>query len=444
MDNTFEPIDNSNPSEVSAIDSMRKAINYSPALRSLRESRTASQYDVDVSMGNYLPSIDLRGSAGYGLTSNASSRLSGIDEEFHPNVSAAITVTQSIFNGFGVKNAVELNHERVISMDNRVLDNASSVALEALVAHSEIIRLRDLLISTSAYVDMHLQIIGQLELLVASGINTTSDVFQAQGRLVGAQVAYQNVRNSYELALIDYKRVTGMDAPENLLPIDVPSQEILDMQSILALAEENNPQILALMADYEGSKHQVGIARAGYFPSISLDLQATYDNDQLNVKPNQEAYTLNASVGATWNIFNGFATENARRSANASVRYAQQALQDMKDEVLSNVKSTYEDYVVSENLRFSYNQALLYNVSTRDSYMSQFRFGTRPLLDLLDAESELYGTEVQLGIMTSNRIISSWRLLALQGTMLEELGIDSEAFMTDESNEPVSEIQFSF
>ncbi len=430
--------------DVSALDSMRAAINYSPSLKSLRESRTTAQYELSTSMSSYLPTVDVQGSFGYGLTSTVSSRLQGIDKNFYPNVSAVASASQLLFSGFGVKNTVEYNQERVVSMDYRVLDNASSLALEALIAHSEVLRLRELQEITADYVETHLLIISQLELLVASGINTTSDVSQAQGRLVNAQVSQQNVRNAYEVALINYKLVTGKDAPESMLPIDIPIQNIDDVSSIIAVANASNPQILALQADYEATKNQVGIARSGYFPTITLDLQATYDNDQLSAKPTQEAYSINASVGASWNIFNGFATENSRRAANANTRVAQQNLLDIIDNVKSDVQTTFEDYIMAETLRLSYSQALLYNSSTRDSYMSQFRFGTRPLLDLLDAESELYGTQVQLGIMASNRIIGAWRLLALQGTLLEELGLEEDSLITDESNSDVSEVRFSF
>jgi len=56
--------------------------------------------------------------------------------------------------------------------------------------------------------------------------------------------------------------------------------------------------------------------------------------------------------------------------------------------------------------------------------MQQFLVGQRSLLDVLDAENELYSSEVQLVTAKANEAGTAYRLLALGGNLLASLSID--------------------
>jgi adhesin transport system outer membrane protein len=64
-----------------------------------------------------------------------------------------------------------------------------------------------------------------------------------------------------------------------------------------------------------------------------------------------------------------------------------------------------------------------FNTETRDAYRAQFDVAQRTLLDVLDAENELFVSSGQLVTAQTNELLASYRVLAVSGTLLNTLGI---------------------
>jgi adhesin transport system outer membrane protein len=63
------------------------------------------------------------------------------------------------------------------------------------------------------------------------------------------------------------------------------------------------------------------------------------------------------------------------------------------------------------------------NKNTRDVYRQQFDIGQRGLLDLLDADNELFLSRDSLVTATYAEMFASYRLLATMGVLTEALGV---------------------
>jgi Outer membrane protein len=64
-------------------------------------------------------------------------------------------------------------------------------------------------------------------------------------------------------------------------------------------------------------------------------------------------------------------------------------------------------------------------------YLEQFNVGQRSLLDVLDAENELFSSSIQLVTAQQNVIAAKYRLLTLGGSLLSSLGIDRSTLVID-------------
>ncbi len=419
------------PFEMSVFDTMRDVLNFAPSLKALEENRKSIALEVWNARSGYLPSLDASASYGYGKTEDPTTK----DPEFAPTGTASITLSQSIWNGFGTWNTVASNKYKLESIDKRVFDNQTTLALEGLIAHLEVIRTKEALELTKIYIETHRTIIKQLELLRASGINTVADVTQAQGRLIRTLAEEENAINAYKLAVTNYEMLTGHMPPQVLLAGELPSQTLGSLEQMREKALAGNPKILAYNADYKAAGKQVNVAMSNFLPKVTGTLSAEYSNDVLDVEPSQAEKSLNATLGVSWNLFTGFGTVNSTRIAKAGERLAQQDLINITNTIHADVENTFNNLNNSKALHEMYSQALVYNFATRDAYMRQFRFGSRPLIDLLDAESELYSTQIQLAITDANIILNNWRLLALQGKLMAELeGIEAQIIKDEKAN----------
>ena len=82
-----------------------------------------------------------------------------------------------------------------------------------------------------------------------------------------------------------------------------------------------------------------------------------------------------------------------------------------------------------------YEEAIGYNTATRDAYLEQFKLGERSLLDVLDAESELFNSSTQYTTANGNVVVGAYRLYALTGMLLPELGIKEDPLYESPRNQ---------
>ena len=124
-----------------------------------------------------------------------------------------------------------------------------------------------------------------------------------------------------------------------------------------------------------------------------------------------------------WNLYRGGIDRAARQEAlarlseskNRRLRSFLEAQQEMRQSwfALEANRQRVED--LSDSVRF--------NVETRDAYRQQFDVAQRTLLDVLDAENELFVSSGQLVTSQTNELLASYRVLAVSGMLLSALDV---------------------
>jgi adhesin transport system outer membrane protein len=62
-------------------------------------------------------------------------------------------------------------------------------------------------------------------------------------------------------------------------------------------------------------------------------------------------------------------------------------------------------------------------LETRDAYVQQFEVAQRTLLDVLDAENELFVSASELVTAQTNEVLANYRILSVGGELLTTLAI---------------------
>ncbi len=96
------------------------------------------------------------------------------------------------------------------------------------------------------------------------------------------------------------------------------------------------------------------------------------------------------------------------------------------DELALEIENTWTRYLAAKDQRKYYEEAMSYNTATRDAYLAQFELGERSLLDVLDSENELFNSSTQYATANGNVVVGAYRLYALTGMLLPELGIKED------------------
>ncbi|MEG6504756.1 TolC family outer membrane protein [Nitratidesulfovibrio sp. 1201_IL3209] len=411
--------------EVTLKDSVVNTLETHPRLKAFQENRQAAEHDVDRARAGWFPRLDVRGGVGVEQYNDVSTRNSGHENDWYDRSEGSVTLSQTIWDGLATASRVDINKNKLGSVDNRLIDNAEALGLDAVLAHIEVLRQREIVRLSEINVQQHESILGSQQERSRMGAASVSDVTQTQGRLARAQSTLIEARSALQVAEAAYFRLTGQMVPETLGPAEAPTATPPSVDAALADSQSSNPKVQALISDVRTSEAEIDLAKSGYHPVIYAEVGPTY-KDQVESSRTYEWGTA-AMLRMNWNLFNGGADMAAVKGASARSRQSRQELQNQIDELGRETRSTWTQMLSAREQQRYFLSAIDYNVQTRDAYMQQFLVGQRSLLDVLDAENELYSSSIQEVTSRMNDAGAQYRLLALGGKLLDSLGIDRDA-----------------
>ncbi|MDR2573158.1 MAG: TolC family outer membrane protein [Desulfovibrio sp.] len=394
-------------------------------LRGMLENRDVLEHEVDRARAGFGPRVDLTGRAGYGISSTFTTRQAKDDKQLWSTVSYSATLVQPIWDGFAARSRVRSAKSTLESVKNRVFDTATSLSLDGIIAHIDLLRRRTIYDLSVKNVEQHKSVLGMAQERANLGADTQADVSQAQSRLARALSGLSEAKASLHVAEETYTRLTGLPSDSPLQAVTMPPQIFENPESVFLLAEKGNPKLAAYLQDIRALVGDKELAESAFYPTINLEAGPNYSNRNISDQFEQNwQYTFDILGTVRWNIFNSGADWAERKAALARIRQSRQLMYNFIDELKLDVDSTWINYLAAQEQYKHYTKAIEYNKFTRTAYKEQFQLGRRTLLDVLDAESELFNSSTQAETSRGNILVGAYRLCALTGHLLQQMSID--------------------
>ncbi len=376
----------------------------------------------------FLPSLDYT-YQNFDETRSDPNTNNGIGSRNYNRINRGISIRQNLFNGFfDYNNVKRLSHAargKIFELEN----TSSVVATDTTRAYVDLVRYRTLTsLAEDNYVTLK-TLYEQLKLKVDAGVAKKSDLEQAQSRLSLAD--YTLTVESANLHDVEarYLRLVGELPPkdiDNNIPInkDIPKDPI----SALTLAQQNNPALVASFEDIEQQINKRNTTAAAYVPRV--DLRAFKDSN-INTNGVQafggvgDGQFRNEGVGIelTWNLFKGGADVNTYRKEDNLYH----AALDNRDRICRDVREQlqvgYNDIRKFTEQVAYLDQRQIAIEKARDAYRKQFEINQRSLIDLLNAENELFEAKRAYTNASNDLAIAYARTHNQLGTILQALGI---------------------
>jgi outer membrane protein TolC len=187
--------------------------------------------------------------------------------------------------------------------------------------------------------------LSRAEALFAAGRGQRRDVLDAQVNLGNDAISVLRQKQAIASAQVDLLQWLGrpVDDVEAVVPdvMDAARTPVgaPDAAKALEAARAHRPLLKAFTARVRSSELAIDLARADYFPTISLSAQLGRSSpaaDPFFTDPTRQNYV---SLGAnlSWNVFSGFATVGREESARADLTQVQaqqkQTLVELEGEV---------------------------------------------------------------------------------------------------------------
>lgn len=399
------------------IDAVTKGVLKNPEYGVVANNTLATQKEHDQAKALWMPSLDLNADTGWERTRTPAINPS---ESLYRN-RVSLSLTQLLFDGNGTNSEIERQKYRTESAANRVGEVAEFVGLDIVQAYLEVLRQRDLLAIARANVDDHSKILGTIQTGASAGTVTEGDVAQANARLAQARATLASTEQDLRQAEALFIQKVG-DTPGDMAFPEIPRDKLpATVEDAVREAVTNSPTLAVFESDIKVAMAEYKGSGSTLYPRI--ELQGNVQEGH-NVS-GQEGNTNGQSVLAVmrWNLFRGGADldrqqEHLYRHAQAKERRAQAARQVEKD-----MRDTWAGMQAAAARAKQYLDQASANEKVANVYLDQFSLDRRTLLDVLDAQNELFVSRSNHISSLYTEIFAVFRVLALEGKMLSTLGI---------------------
>lgn len=398
---------------------VQKAIDTNPEVTARLNALRAATNEIDVARGGFYPTLDL--SADVGRDKDKISTRSPESLSFTRS-GVALTANQMLWDGRLTAREVErLGHARTLRYFE-FLATTEDTALEAARAYLDVLRYRKLVQLAEDNYTQHKYVFDQLQSKFKAGIGRGVDSEQANARLALADSNLTTeIANLHDVSA-RFLRLVG-EAPAQKLP-PAPSLEgklKSDNAELIAQALAKHASISAAVENLRAVQADASTKDSPFQPRVEARVRSGVGNNFDGLRDRKSA--TSAEILLNWNLYKG-GSDSARVRQYADL--INQAA-DQRDKACRDVRQTaaiaHNDIQRARLQLSALDRNVLAIEKARDAYRQQFDIGQRSLLDLLNAENELYTAKRAYANADFDLQLARVRTEAARNTLVSSLGL---------------------
>jgi outer membrane protein len=373
---------------------LSQAYQLNPQLLAQRAHLRATDEGVPQALSGWRPQVTFTGTTGRAEVTG-SPTISGTNEtkEYIDPSTLDLNVTQPIYTGGRVPALIaEAEHNviadraRTAATEEQILFNVAQAYLDVVQAQATV----ELNINNENVLRKQLEATND-EFHV--GQVTRTDVAQAESRLSLATANRVQAEGNLQTSRANYQRAVGHLPGRLIAPTEHP-QLPGTLDEALTLASQNNPNVILADFSSKAGEDAVRATRAQLAPTISVigDLNRTQDTARLGQTTNEA--TIIARL--TMPIYEGGNIYSQTRQAKETVTQLRDQLLDARQAAIQQATRDWQTIVAQRANIVALNATIKAAAIALDGVREEARVGSRTILDVLNAEQELFTDRVSL------------------------------------------------
>jgi outer membrane protein len=394
------------------------AYMHNPSLKAAREAQATLEAQLGYAEANFKPNIAAGVSAGRERTKRTT------DWNYENPTSKSVTLSQPLFRGGRSINAWNSAKERIAAGKAQLTGMEQSVLFATVAAYADVVEKQSVLELARSNLEVLSKHLEVTNARFSVGELTQTDTAQAEARVKQAETELRQSEGNLKIAHAGFERVVGY-APENLLAETTIPTLPTTLEDARNAANEN-PELLAATKLEEATAYDASGAYGALLPEVSLDgsLSRSKGNSFLGSNFDDDSVKLNVRIP----LYQSGAEYARIREAESKAKEQQYKTMDTKLAATETATKAFEDYQTSRATIESTKSAINAAETARNGVKQEHEYGTRTLLDVLDAEQEVFANKVQLVRFEHNSQLQAYRLLAATGKLTaENLNLPVEA-----------------
>lgn len=332
-----------------------------------------------------------------------------------------------IYDGGRTDNETDRQRARLSSANYSTEASRDDIALRVADAYIEVAKQQQLAELAHDYVDGIAALQRRVQEIVRIDKGRGYNLLQTDSRLAQARLTLADREGQLAEAREALAQLVGQPIG-SVTSTEPPGEPIRSLQDAMDLLNMH-PSILARRAEVTAARKAAAVADAWTKPTVNLRARVTSPRDFDGKRKWFGGYDL--GLVTDWSPFDGGVGAATAAAANAQVLTAEEAVASTR-RVLQTDVARHWTQIQSRVGRVSTRAELVESTrQVRAAYWEQFQIGKRSIIDLLNAENEIYAA--RLGAATEHAELTQarYRLLGATGQLLPRLGIAPLPPVTD-------------
>lgn len=381
------------------LDITRDALEQNAELASAQALFMSVEANRDVARADLLPQVNASGQVahrrqyesqtpdvpGFGMAPGAPS---------DDNVTAGRLMLEATQALFDARNAAEVKQaERQIDQQlYQLAATEQQLLIDVSTAYFDILRAREVLDARRAQQRAIERQFEQAREQFDVGLIAITDVEEARARFDQAKAQRIAAENDLQVSFEVLHRLTGKRYDSiDMLKADMPvvSPRPGDPEEWIKLAMEKNPLVLASEAGVKVSRSSVDIARAQRLPVVQAFANYEYGDSDSDVMSGHDSFSQ-IGVGVSLPLFTGGRTSASIRQGTYQLASSQYDFEAQRRATVQQVRSLFTQAGNNVATVEALAQSVVSNQSALDATRAGYEVGTRNIVDVLNAEQNLY------------------------------------------------------
>ncbi|MGQ4879971.1 TolC family outer membrane protein [Billgrantia sp. LNSP4103-1] len=269
------------------------------------------------------------------------------------------------------------------------------------------------------------------------GLAREIDLLDAEARYLQVEARELDVENRLRDALNALEEVTGLQPSllrvvDDNLQLQRPSPDSPEAWAELAM--QRNPRLQAASLAVDVAMQDVKVRRGGHFPT--LDLSVNYTNDDTEGSlfgGGSQVETQTIRLGLDIPVYSGGLVSSRVREGSQLIEAGRARQEQVRRELDREVRAGYQGIVTALARERALRESLRASERIAETRQVGYESGVLPILDLLDAERDLFFARSELASARYDYLISVLRLKHAAGV----INVDDLAEIDALMDEPV-------
>ena len=269
------------------------------------------------------------------------------------------------------------------------------------------------------------------------GLTAQNDVYDVRAardssrvKLLVAKTALENAQE--DLMLSTQRRDVSLARLSNNIVIEAPQP--YNVEEWVKLGLKNNRSLIASHSTRLAAEQELASKRGGYHPEINL--LAGYNSTKNDIVAVESAPSIQKSgigVQLVYHVYRGGLTTAEVKGAKLSLQRSEELFESTRRDVIRNVRNSFRQVVNDVRGVEAAEQSVHSRERSLEASEAGYANGTRPLITVLTAQTDLFRARKEYANARYNFIIDSLKLKYEAGTLaIEDLQVVNSWLESDQ------------